>query len=659
MELPISVYSPNLRKRTDRKLLLEQQFWGKDEFSLTIVPAIEHKNGAWGLWQTFYSIVQREYTRKSPFFIFCEDDHQFTTEYSFDLLKSCILEADKLGADILSGGMSWTGNPVQISAHLFKVSAFCGMQFTVIFNRFYQHILSYETTEGYITDLHLSNISENIFVIYPFISIQAELGYSDVTMGNNRQGRVSTLFTNSYKKLNLLNKVRIFYDSLKERKPSGVADLSNTVLPTYIIHIPERQERRKNIEKQFSGRTEFNLHWVNACRHPKGAVGLWHSICKIIKEAKRTDKEVILICEDDHFFTPHYDKNNFLQQVWTAGNMGTHILLGGIGGFGNIIPIKDALYWTDWFWCTQFMVVYRRAFDRILCAEFSNSDVADEVLSRILPNKLIVYPFISEQKDFGYSDVTASNNRYGQIEEHFKNCKNKAEHYRKVALAYHIGENMLVDKREQQIKAYLKKHTIRGLHLGCGSNLLHDWLNADLYPTKGAIFLDATQLFPFPDNCFDFIFSEHMFEHLSYESGQKMLKECHRVLKKGGTLRLTMPDFEFLMRLYSDPQNELHQRYASWSLQTFAPKEFINFAAENSTIPMSLVINNFMRFWGHKMIYDWNLIYGTLTRIGFRNTTKQQSGKSNHPFLCNVEKHAEIIPAWANKLESMTIETEK
>lgn len=52
--------------------------------------------------------------------------------------------------------------------------------------------------------------------------------------------------------------------------------------------------------------------------------------------------------------------------------------------------------------------------------------------------------------------------------------------------------------------------------------------------------------YPFPDKSIDYIFSEHMFEHLKLTEAVKMLKECRRVLKKNGVLRITLPCFEFL-----------------------------------------------------------------------------------------------------------------
>ena len=47
-------------------------------------------------------------------------------------------------------------------------------------------------------------------------------------------------------------------------------------------------------------------------------------------------------------------------------------------------------------------------------------DTADGVLSELASYKLVIHPSISEQKDFGYSDVTQSNQEHaGRIREHF------------------------------------------------------------------------------------------------------------------------------------------------------------------------------------------------------------------------------------------------
>jgi len=77
-----------------------------------------------------------------------------------------------------------------------------------------------------------------------------------------------------------------------------------------------------------------------------------------------------------------------------------------------------------------------------------------------------------------------------------------------------------------QIRNYLNASKTRKLQLGCGSNLLTGWLNTTLYPfDKGSVFMDVTLPFPMPDSSFDYIFSEHMIEHLEFEQAAWMLSE--------------------------------------------------------------------------------------------------------------------------------------
>ena len=47
---------------------------------------------------------------------------------------------------------------------------------------------------------------------------------------------------------------------------------------------------------------------------------------------------------------------------------------------------------------------------------------------------------------------------------------------------------------------------------------------------------------PFPDNSFDFVFSEHFFEHLWFDEAVALMEECRRILRPGGVLRTTVPD---------------------------------------------------------------------------------------------------------------------
>ena len=101
------------------------------------------------------------------------------------------------------------------------------------------------------------------------------------------------------------------------------------------------------------------------------------------------------------------------------------------------------------------------------------------------------------------------------------------------------------------IKFYLNSINVKKIHIGCGTNILKGWLNTDYMPVSNEVILmDATQKLPFENNTFDYVFSEHMIEHITYTQGGLMLSECFRVLKSGGKLRVSTPDLRFLFSLY-------------------------------------------------------------------------------------------------------------
>lgn len=423
-----TVYIVNLPQRTDRREHILAQFYDRPEFNVHIKTPVVHTIGAVSLWLTLRDIVKEEKEKDSPYFILCEDDHTFTNAYSAELLEKCIMRADSLQADILSGGVSWFSSAVKTADSLFWIERFTGMQFTVIYNRFYDQLLESAYDDLVVTDFHISEMTQRKLMIYPYISVQSEFGYSDVTKQNNDSGYVEKIFHAAINRFEVLNKVAEHYQ-LPNMKVDDceLSDLpSDIAIPTYVINLKDRPERLKYVLSQFEGKAEFDIHVVEACRHEIGAVGLWKSIVKIIKEVIDGDDDVIIICEDDHTFTSNYSREEFIHHVIKAAEQGADVLSGGIGGFGNAYPIGTKRYWVDWLWCTQFIVIYRPFFRRILDEPFADTDTADGKISEMAGNKMVIYPFISIQHDFGYSDVTRENNEIsGKITEHFNNANKR------------------------------------------------------------------------------------------------------------------------------------------------------------------------------------------------------------------------------------------
>lgn len=206
----------NMPQRQERKQSVSQEFANKPEFSIHFIVPVKHQIPRISHWLTFYELVRQAKEQNLDYFIFCEDDHIFTSDYNEQLLSKRVTEADRLGAEILLGGVSAMKIPIQVTEHLFWLHVFNGTQFVIIFKRFYDRLLRYgRDREDVVTDYYLSSISDNIFVMYPFISIQKEFGYSDVTSFNNKKGYVDHLFEGTTRRLKILNKVRIFYNGTR------------------------------------------------------------------------------------------------------------------------------------------------------------------------------------------------------------------------------------------------------------------------------------------------------------------------------------------------------------------------------------------------------------------------------------------------------------
>lgn len=91
---------------------------------------------------------------------------------------------------------------------------------------------------------------------------------------------------------------------------------------------------------------------------------------KIIKQVYDGEDDIIIICEDNHTFTEYYNRDTLIRNIIEAGEQGVQLLSGGIGGFGNAVPITSERYWIDWMWCTQFIVLYHPIFKKILDYDF-------------------------------------------------------------------------------------------------------------------------------------------------------------------------------------------------------------------------------------------------------------------------------------------------
>ncbi|MEM7785583.1 MAG: methyltransferase domain-containing protein [Planctomycetota bacterium] len=98
------------------------------------------------------------------------------------------------------------------------------------------------------------------------------------------------------------------------------------------------------------------------------------------------------------------------------------------------------------------------------------------------------------------------------------------------------------------------------LNLGCGRNFHSSWVNVDLGPIHADVIEhDITDGIPFDNDSFDAVYHSHVLEHLNPDQGKTLIRECNRVLKPGGVLRVVVPDLERIAILYLEMLDEAWQ----------------------------------------------------------------------------------------------------
>jgi predicted SAM-dependent methyltransferase len=90
------------------------------------------------------------------------------------------------------------------------------------------------------------------------------------------------------------------------------------------------------------------------------------------------------------------------------------------------------------------------------------------------------------------------------------------------------------------------------LHLGCGARFIPGYVHIDAVDFPHVDHQAAIDRLPFiPDDSVELIYACHVLEHFKRNQVAEVLEEWHRVLQPGGVLRLAVPDFAALCRVYT------------------------------------------------------------------------------------------------------------
>ncbi len=91
------------------------------------------------------------------------------------------------------------------------------------------------------------------------------------------------------------------------------------------------------------------------------------------------------------------------------------------------------------------------------------------------------------------------------------------------------------------------------VHIGCGTTNSPKFINIDARPLAHVHIAtdDITSLSDFQTGTVDLVYMCHILEHIKASDLKGVLSEMRRVLKVGGVLRLSVPDFDKLVEVYN------------------------------------------------------------------------------------------------------------
>ena len=122
---------------------------------------------------------------------------------------------------------------------------------------------------------------------------------------------------------------------------------------------------------------------------------------------------------------------------------------------------------------------------------------------------------------------------------------------------------------------------------------------------------------PLPDASVDYVYSSHMLEHMYIVEGQRLLGEAGRVLKKGGVIRVCVPDLEFALSLYQGGQKQKAMQY------------FFSRGPSGE-------------LFTHRYMYDFDLLSQALRDAGFGNIERQRYQQGRTPDLELLDMSSEV-----------------
>jgi predicted SAM-dependent methyltransferase len=174
--------------------------------------------------------------------------------------------------------------------------------------------------------------------------------------------------------------------------------------------------------------------------------------------------------------------------------------------------------------------------------------------------------------------------------------------------------------------ASFRKYRPLKLHVGCGQDKYAGWVNIDIPGSD--LTIDIRDGLPFADNSVDFIYAERVLQRLTFEEGERIVKEFARCLKVGRVLRIAMPDLDYIVQKYN----------TDWRNQ-----EWLSYPGYEFITTRGQMINVAFRSWGYMYLYNEQDLRNQLITAGFQQIIRCEPNRSINPELVNLETGEDLI----------------
>ncbi len=176
---------------------------------------------------------------------------------------------------------------------------------------------------------------------------------------------------------------------------------------------------------------------------------------------------------------------------------------------------------------------------------------------------------------------------------------------------------------------------MKKIQFGCGANRLDGWENFDAE-------IDIRRTLPQHNDEVDFIFLEHLLEHITQKEAYRFIEECYRVLKVGGVMRIVIPD---LKKIYEGSNSD----YLGF-ISMFFPAGKVMTTKE--------AVENIIFNHNHETYWNADLLITLLSILGFRCSIERYR-ESRIKELNDIDGHWKLMGLDRCIMESVVVEAVK